>query len=174
MAGGILSAGPERFEAIISAKVPYVLSLGALDMVNFGAMTTVPEAFRSRKLHVHNPQVTLMRTTAQENRCCARFIASKLNRAQSPFCILIPEKGVSALDAPGEPFHDPEVDAALFQELESAVAPSPERQIHRLPLHINDPDFARALVDSFIALYEAVRGQQPEPAPAASPFLGAS
>ena len=96
-----------------------MLSLGALDMVNFGAIETVPERFRGRLLHVHNAQVTLMRTTPEENRRCARWIAGKLNRATSPFRILIPEHGVSALDAPGQPFHDPEADAALFDELES-------------------------------------------------------
>ena len=99
--GGILPCGPRRFEAILDARVPYVLSVGALDMVNFGALETVPERFRSRLLHVHNAQVTLMRTTADENRRCARWIAAKLNRARSPFSLLIPEKGVSALDAPG-------------------------------------------------------------------------
>ena len=119
--GGVLACGPARFDAILEAKIPYVLSLGALDMVNFGAIETVPERFRGRKLHVHNAQVTLMRTTPDENRRCARWIAAKLNRATAPFRVLIPEKGVSALDAPGQPFFDPEADAALFDELESAV-----------------------------------------------------
>ena len=129
-----------------------MLSLGALDMVNFGAMDTVPEPFRDRRLHVHNAQVTLMRTTAEENRRFARWIAAKLNRAEAPFRILIPEGGVSALDAPGQPFHDPEADAALFDELESAVEPAPGRSIRRLPLHINDPEFAQALVEAFLSL----------------------
>ena len=132
--GGILPCGPHRFEAILGRKVPYVLSLGALDMVNFGALETVPERFRGRQLHVHNAQVTLMRTTPDENRRCARWIAAKLNRRRSPFRILIPENGVSALDAPGQPFHDPEADAALFDELESAVSTGPDRLIRRLPL----------------------------------------
>ena len=103
-------------------------------MVNFGALETVPERFRDRLLHVHNAQVTLMRTTPEENRRCARWIAGKLNRAEVPFRILIPENGVSALDAPGQPFHDPEADAALFDELESAVSTGPDRLIRRLPL----------------------------------------
>jgi uncharacterized protein (UPF0261 family) len=150
--GGILPAGPHRFEAILRARVPYVLSLGALDMVNFGATATVPEPFRDRRLHVHNAQVTLMRTTPEENRRFARWMAAKLNRADAPFCILIPEGGVSALDAPGRPFHDPQANAALFDELESAVLPSPGRSIRRLPLHINDPAFARALVEEFLSL----------------------
>ena len=93
--GGVLACGSARFEAILDSGVPYVLSLGGADMVNFGAIDTVPERFRGRKLHVHNAHVTLMRTTPDENRQCARFIAGKLNRARSPFRMLIPEKGVS-------------------------------------------------------------------------------
>ena len=141
--GGILPCGPHRFEAILQAKVPYVLSLGALDMVNFGAIETVPERFRGRRLHVHNAHVTLMRTTPDENRLCARWIAAKLNRATAPFRILVPEKGISTLDAAGQPFYDPEADAALFNELEAAVLTSPDRSIRRLPWHINEPAFAR-------------------------------
>lgn len=149
--GGILSAGPQRFDAILRARIPYVLSPGALDMVNFGSIDTVPERFRDRKLHAHNAQVTLMRTTADENRQFARWIAAKLNRAEAPFALLIPEGGVSALDAPGQPFYDSEADAALFDELESAIELGPGRTIRRLPLHINDPAFARALVESYTA-----------------------
>jgi uncharacterized protein (UPF0261 family) len=159
--GGILPAGPHRFEAILRAKVPYVLSLGALDMVNFGALATVPEPFRDRRLHAHNAQVTLMRTTAEENRQFARWIASRLNRAEAPFRILIPEGGVSAIDAPGQPFHDPEADAALFDELESAIVPAPGRSIRRLPFHINDPAFAQALVDEFLGLDRAATAEGP-------------
>jgi uncharacterized protein (UPF0261 family) len=159
--GGILPAGPHRFEAILRAKVPYVLSLGALDMVNFGALATVPESFRNRRLHVHNAQVTLMRTTPEENRLFARWIATKLNLAEAPFCILIPEKGVSGLDAPGQPFHDPEADAALFDELESAVLTGPGRSILRLPLHINDSAFALAVVDAFLSLERVARPIEP-------------
>jgi uncharacterized protein (UPF0261 family) len=124
-------------------------------MVNFGALETVPERFRGRLLHVHNAQVTLMRTTPDENRGCARWIAGKLNRARSHFSILIPEKGISALDALGQPFHDPEADAALFDELESAVTTGPGRLIRRLPFHINEPLFAGALVEEFLALCPA-------------------
>jgi uncharacterized protein (UPF0261 family) len=159
--GGILPAGPQRFDAILQVKVPFVLSLGALDMVNFGALATVPERFRGRRLHVHNTQVTLMRTTPEENRQCARWIASKLNRAKAPFHILIPAMGVSAIDAVGQPFHDPDADAALFDELESSIRSAPGRAIDRLPLHINDPAFAQALVDAFLSLHRAAR-----PAPA--------
>jgi uncharacterized protein (UPF0261 family) len=153
--GGILPCGSHRFEAIIAAKIPFVLSLGALDMVNFGAIDTVPAEFHDRQLHVHNAFVTLMRTTAEENRRCARWIAAKLNQSSSPIRILIPEKGVSALDAPGQPFHDPEADRALFEELESAVLTGPDRLIRRLPLHINDPEFAKALIEEFRCLSPA-------------------
>jgi uncharacterized protein (UPF0261 family) len=153
--GGILPCGPHRFEATLKAKVPYVLSLGALDMVNFGALATVPEPFQSRRLHVHNAQVTLMRTTPEENRLFARFIASKLNCAEAPFHILIPEKGLSAIDAAGQPFYEPEADNALFDELESSIHLTAGRQISRLPLHINDPAFAQALVDAFLSLDRA-------------------
>jgi len=153
--GGVFPAGPERFDAILERRIPYVMSLGALDMVNFGARDTVPPAFRERKLHVHNPQVTLMRTTPAENRQFARWIAGKLNRSQAPLILLIPERGVSAIDAPGQPFHDPEADAALFDELERAVQPTPTRQICRLRHHINDPEFARALVEAYFELAQA-------------------
>jgi len=151
--GGILPCGPARFDAILQAELPFVLSVGALDMVNFGELASVPERFRSRRLHSHNTQVTLMRTTPDENRAAARWIAAKLNRAVAPFVILIPEKGVSALDAPGQPFLDREADAALFDELESAIEPKSGRKLIRLPLHINDPAFAQALMDSFLSLY---------------------
>ncbi len=155
--GGVLACGPARFDAILEAKIPYVLSLGALDMVNFGAIETVPERFRQRKLHVHNAQVTLMRTTPDENRRFARWIAAKLNRATAPFQVLIPEKGVSALDAPGQAFFDPEADAALFDELESGVAAAPGRSIVRLPYHINEPAFAQALVEGFLGFVSSDR-----------------
>ena len=93
-----------------------------------------------------------MRTTVDENRLCARWIAEKLNRARAPFTLLIPERGVSALDAPGQPFFDPAADAALFDEVEQAVMATQDRSIRRLPYHINDTAFAQALVDSFLSL----------------------
>jgi uncharacterized protein (UPF0261 family) len=147
--GGVFPAGPERFDRILQRQVPYVLSLGALDMVNFGARDTVPERFRTRKLHVHNAQVTLMRTIPEENRQFARWIAGKINRSVSPLTLLIPEGGVSMLDAPGQPFHDPAADEALFAELEKLVEQTPDRRIQRLPWHINSPEFSGALVDAY-------------------------
>ena len=147
--GGVFPAGPARFDVILTSGVPYVVSLGALDMVNFGAPDTIPPKFRDRLFHVHNPQVTLMRTTAAENRQFARRIAAKLNRSTAPLIVLIPEGGVSALDAPGRPFHDPVADAALFDELEAAVERTPGREVRRLPHHINDPEFVAELVSAF-------------------------
>jgi uncharacterized protein (UPF0261 family) len=126
-------------------------------MVNFGAKETVPEKFRGRKLHVHNSNVTLIRTTADENRRFAEWIANKINRSTAPVTILIPEGGVSMIDAPGQPFHDPEADAVLFAALERSIEQTPTRVIRRLPLHINDPAFAAALVDEFHSLKSAAK-----------------
>ena len=148
--GGVFAAGPSRFDVIFERRVPCVMSVGALDMVNFGAKDTVPEEFRGRNLHVHNANVTLMRTTPQENRRFAAWIAEKVNRFDAALTLLIPEGGVSALDAPGQPFWDPEADWALFDGLESLIAPSPKRRFVRLPHHINDPAFAQALADAFL------------------------
>ncbi len=142
--GGVFKAGKERFDILIESGIPYIMSLGALDMVNFGAIDTVPEQFKDRNLHVHNAQVTLMRTTPEENRRFARWIAKKVNKSSAPLTILIPEKGVSMLDAPNQPFHDPQANAALFKELESAINQTPKRKIHRLPPHIHDPEFSEA------------------------------
>jgi len=150
--GGVLACGPDRFDAILAARLPYVVSLGALDMVNFGAKETVPERFAERKLHVHNPQVTLMRTTAEECRAIARWIAAKLNRSTAPLVVLIPERGLSALDAEGMPFYDAAADAALFDELERCLEQTPERCIIRLPLHVNDPDFGAELTNRWLTL----------------------
>ena len=151
--GGVFPAGLARFDAILAARVPYVMSVGALDMVNFGSLETVPEEFRGRRLHVHNAQVTLMRTSVDENRRFARWIAAKLNRSTAPVTVLIPEGGVSALDAPGQPFHDPAADAALFEELERHVVRTPDRVVRRLPQHINDRRFAEILVQAFQDLW---------------------
>jgi uncharacterized protein (UPF0261 family) len=157
LVGGAFPCGADRFAPILKARVPYVLSTGALDMVNFGAMATVPEPFRNRKLHVHNAQVTLMRTTPEENRTFARWIASKLNRSVAPLVLLIPDRGVSALDAQGQPFFDPAADEVLFDELEAAIDSTAWRQVRRLPYHINDPEFARAIVATYLDLAASPR-----------------
>ena len=118
-------------------------------MVNFGAKDTVPEHYRERNLYVHNPQVTLMRTTPEENARMGRWIAERLNRCEGPVRFLLPEGGVSLIDAPGQPFHDPEADAALFQALEETVEQTERRRLIRLPHNVNDPEFAEALVANF-------------------------
>ena len=149
LVGGVLSAGPDRLGAIARSRIPYVGSVGALDMVNFWAMDTVPERFRGRKLYKHNPNVTLMRTTASECRAIGTWIAERLNTCEGPVRFLIPEKGVSALDAPGQAFHDPEADDALFVALEKSLKQTASRRLTRLPCHINDPEFSGALVRNF-------------------------
>ena len=148
--GGALSAGPERLTAAGAAGVPQVVSCGALDMVNFRALRTVPEPFRGRRLHRHNPNVTLMRTTAEECREIGRRIAENLNKATGPATLMLPLRGVSALDREGEPFHDPAANQALFDALREHIRPPVE--LVELDLHINDAAFADAVFDRLIAL----------------------
>jgi uncharacterized protein (UPF0261 family)/ABC-type branched-subunit amino acid transport system ATPase component len=150
--GGVLSAGPGRLDAIARTRVPYVGSCGALDMVNFWAMDTVPAQFRGRNLYRHNANVTLMRTTPEECARIGRFIADKLNRMEGPVRFLIPDGGVSLIDAPGKPFWDPAADKALFDAITSGVRVTSSRQIIRLPHNVNDPEFVDALVGAFGAV----------------------
>lgn len=150
--GGVMTAGEDRLDAIIRTKIPYVGSCGALDMVNWGAMDTVPEQFRERNLYAHNPQVTLMRTTPTENDTMGRWIAQKLNRCEGPVRFLIPEGGVSLLDAPDGDFWDPEADRALFAAIDGEFTPTPNRRLVHVPHNINDPEFAQALVDNFLEI----------------------
>jgi uncharacterized protein (UPF0261 family) len=138
--GGVLSAGPERMEAAAKAGIPQVISVGALDMVNFHAMDTVPGKFKNRTLYKHNPTVTLMRTTPDECREIGRRIAGKLNGSKAPVILLLPLRGVSAIDREGQPFHHPEADRALFESLKTHVNSSV--QVIELDQHINDPEFA--------------------------------
>lgn len=152
VAGGVFTAGPQRLDKLIEAKIPLVLSLGALDMVNFGGIETLPPQFANRKLHIHNAQVTLMRTTVEENRQIAAFIAQKLNRATTPWRVLVPERGVSLLDLPGKPFYDPAADATLFDELQRLLETSCDRQLIRLPYDINAPEFSQALAENFLQM----------------------
>ena len=146
--GGVFPATDDRFGAIIRSRVPFIGSVGALDMVNFGAPDTIPERYRQRKFHVHNPQVTLMRTTPEENERIGRWIGDKLNRMDGPVRFFLPEGGVSALDAPGQPFWDPEADAALFGALDRSVRQTSNRQLIRVKRHINEPEFASAIVNA--------------------------
>jgi len=147
--GGIFPADESRFEAIIRTRIPYVVSCGALDMVNFGPLASVPERYKNRKLHVHNPQVTLMRTTPEENVRMAEWIAARINRMEGPVRVLIPAGGVSAIDVPGQPFHDPAADQALFDTLTARIVATPSRHVLRLPYAINEPAFVQALVAAF-------------------------
>lgn len=149
LVGGVLSAGPGRLDAIAKTGVPYVGSCGALDMVNFGAMDTVPDKFKDRNLYVHNAQVTLMRTTPDECAEIGEWIANKLNQSTGPVRFFLPLGGVSMIDAPEMPFHDPEADAALFDAIESTLEESDDRKLIKLDYHVNDQEFADALVNAF-------------------------
>lgn len=151
--GGVFPATEDRFGAIIRTRVPYIGSVGALDMVNFGAPDTVPERYRGRKFHVHNPQVTLMRTTVEENERMGRWIGERLNQMDGPVRFFVPEGGVSALDARGQPFWDGEADAALFRTLERTVRSTGNRQLIRVKQNINDPEFASTITAAFRTLF---------------------
>lgn len=140
LAGGALSAGPDRLEAAGEMGVPQVVSVGALDMVNFGPPETVPEKYRSRLFYRHNPQVTLMRTTRDENAILGRTIAEKLNRAKGPTTLMIPNRGVSLMDAEGKPFHNRDADAALFAALKANLAGNVK--LVEMDTDINDETFA--------------------------------
>ena len=139
--GGVMACGPDRFEAIVRTRLPYVGSCGALDMVNFWARDTVPAQFRARNLYRHNANVTLMRTTPEEARRIGEWIVAKLNRMEGPVRFFLPEGGVSLIDAPGKPFWDPEADRALFEAIAArfragatpqARAPAAQRERPRL------------------------------------------
>ena len=153
LCGGVLPATEDRFGAIIRTRVPYIGSCGALDMVNFGPMASVPERYRGRTLQVHNPTVTLMRTTPEENARTGRWIGERLNRMDGPVRFFLPEGGVSALDAPGRPFSDPNADEELFRALEATVRQTATRRLIRVPAHINDPHFAAEIVAEFRRLF---------------------
>ena len=153
LVGGVLSAGPDRLEAAGRNGVPQVVSLGALDMVNFGPRETVPPQFEDRNLYVHNPTVTLMRTTAEECAQLGRTIGEKLAAATSPTAVFVPLGGVSMIDVPGQPFHDAEADAALVSSLEEALGGRVE--LHERDEDVNDPAFAVAMADR---LHELIRG----------------
>ncbi len=153
LVGGILTAGKDRLTAAGLRGVPQVISLGALDMVNFGPPDSVPEKFMSRRFYQHNPSVTLMRTTPEENDKLGKDIAEKASAAQGPTTVLIPLRGVSAIDAEGKPFWWPKADEALFQSVRNWI--SPNVKVIELDLHINDPAFAETAVKTLRELLEA-------------------
>lgn len=150
LVGGVLSAGPERLEAAGSVGLPQVVSLGALDMVNFGPVDTVPEKFRTRNLYKHNATVTLMRTTVEENARLGHIIARKLNLARGPVALFIPLRGVSLIDVAGAPFYDAVADRALIEALRQDLQAHVE--VHELDMDLNDPRFARAMASRLLEL----------------------
>jgi uncharacterized protein (UPF0261 family) len=150
LVGGILSAGRDRLTAAGLAGIPQVISLGALDMVNFGPPETVPEKFKDRRFYQHNSNVTLMRTTPEENDRLGKEIAEKASAARGPTAVLVPRKGVSAIDQPGQPFWWPEADQALFQSLRQWLSPAVD--LVELDLHINDPAFAEAAASTLLKM----------------------
>jgi uncharacterized protein (UPF0261 family) len=150
--GGILPCTEDRFGSIIRRKIPCVGSVGAVDMVNFGARDTVPKKFEGRTFYIHNPQVTLMRTTPAENRAIGAWIVERLNRMTGPVRFLLPLKGVSAIDAAGQPFHDAEADAALFAAIREGWVAARNRKLIEVDAHINEPAFAAEAVKQFKAI----------------------
>ena len=150
LVGGVLSAGPTRLDAAANTGTPQVVSVGALDMVNFGPKESIPAKFQSRKLYVHNPEVTLMRTTVPENRKLGRILAEKLNAATGPTALLLPLAGVSAIDAEGQPFDDPEARKALYEEIRAAIDPS-KVELIEIDANINDEAFSKAAAGKLLA-----------------------
>ena len=151
--GGVLAAGSERCEAAPKNKVPQVVSVGALDMVNFGPYDTVPEKFKTRDLYKHNPTVTLMRTTKDENIQIGQAIADKLNMATNKTSLFIPLKGVSAIDAEGQPFYGPEEDNILFETLKDKVNRD-KIEVIEMNNNINDKEFAESAAQKLIDYME--------------------
>jgi uncharacterized protein (UPF0261 family) len=154
LVGGVLSAGPHRLEAAGKRGIPQVVSLGALDMVNFGGIETIPAQFSQRHFHQHNATVTLMRTTPAENAELGRIIAHKLNLARGPVTLFIPLKGISMIAVEGQSFYDPDADRALIAALKAHLDPKVE--VVEMDLPINDPQFAQAMADRLHALLSAV------------------
>jgi uncharacterized protein (UPF0261 family) len=156
LVGGVLTAGPDRLEAAGRIGIPQVVSVGALDMVNFGAPETVPPKFAGRLFYQHNPALTLMRTTPEENRELGEMLARKLNQAKGPVVLLLPLQGVSGIDHRGQPFFDPVADGSLFDALRAHIGPNVK--LLELDRHINDPEFAAAIADEFLKCVDASSG----------------
>ncbi len=153
LVGGVLNAGQHRCEAAVNKKIPQVVSVGACDMVNFGPIDTVPQQFSARNLYKHNPTVTLMRTTVDENKQIGEKLASKWNAAQVPMTVLLPKRGVSMIDADGQPFNGVEERRALFDAIERGID-NPNVEIVELDNNINDKDFALTAARKLIELIE--------------------
>lgn len=147
LAGGVLSAGPDRLQEAGRVGIPQVISVGAIDMVNFGPFDTVPDKYRERKLYRHNSSVTLMRTTHAENATLGKQIAGRASGARGPATIVLPLRGVSAIDCPGQPFYDPEADRILFDAIRNNIKANVK--LVEVDAHINDAAFAQRLVGEF-------------------------
>lgn len=156
LCGGILTAGPDRLSAAGRAGIPQVVSLGALDMVKFGPLETLPERVRHRQVHVHNPSITVIRTTADECAELGRRVAAKLRSSTGPTAVCLPLRGLSTLGAPGGPYHDPAADRALFAALREGLRGS-GAVLHDYDTHINDPAFGRSAADRLHAMICAQR-----------------
>ncbi|MEU9800439.1 Tm-1-like ATP-binding domain-containing protein [Streptomyces sp. NPDC051000] len=156
LCGGILTAGPDRLSAAGRAGVPQVVSLGALDMVKFGPLESLPERARYRRVRVHNPSITVIRTTASECAELGRRVAAKLRAATGPTAVCVPLRGLSTLGAPGGPYHDPRADGALFSALREGLRGSAAR-LYDHDTHINDPAFGRDAADRLHAMIGAER-----------------
>lgn len=153
IAGGVFSAGPDRLSAAAALGIPQVVSVGALDMVNFGPIDTVPEKYRGRLLYKHNPTITLMRTTPEECAAIGTRLATQLNAAGGPVILFLPLRGISLIATDGQVFHDPAADAALFTAIREHLADHVE--IRELELDINDPEFALAMANELDRLHRA-------------------
>jgi uncharacterized protein (UPF0261 family) len=156
LVGGVLSAGPERLTAAARYGVPQVISVGALDMVNFGPRDTVPAKFTDRKFHVHNASITLMRTTPTENSKLGEEIAEKVSASTGPAAIFLPLRGVSAIDREGQPFDDPDARRQLFDAIRSKHGSA---ELLELDMHINDPPFAEACAAKLLAMIRATKAK---------------
>jgi uncharacterized protein (UPF0261 family) len=153
LVGGVLAAGPARLDAAARTGTPAVIAPGCLDMVNFWAPDTIPERFKGRTFYPHNPNVTLMRTTPDENRRLGEILAEKVNASTGPVAVFLPLGGISVVSAPGGPFHAPEADAALFDAIRQNLRP--DIPLHELDITINDPAFADAMVNELLRLIDA-------------------
>lgn len=160
LAGGVLSAGPHRLEAAGRKGVPQVVCPGAIDMVNFGPLDSVPERYKQRKLYVHNPTVTLMRTTPEECAALGRITAEKLNLSRGPVVVLIPLRGFSAIDSPGQPFYWPEADRSYLDALKNRLAN--KIQLVEMDAHINDENFAREAANTLLEAIKKSESLRPD------------
>ncbi len=151
--GGILNAGEHRLEAAAKAGVPQVVSLGAMDMANFGSFESVPDHLKERNLYRHNPMITLLRTDVKENTELGKIVGEKLNMATGPATLMLPLKGLSGIDIEGGPFYGPEEDAALFKAVKDTLN-NENVNVVEVDAHINDEDFALKAAQTLVAYME--------------------